>query len=650
MGRPYIKELRELKKTYSTISKMDVSRLEKAVLSSANSPLYVIGSGGSLSAAHFVTFLHQRLAGQFAKAVTPMEATEFLSQKMNSAFWCMSAGGRNSDINNAFRRIVLQEPKCLITTCARTDSPLAQLGKRYEYTDVFEFDLPSRRDGFLATNSLLAFSLLSARAYQQFRISKQDLPKNMWDLIAHKGPTDRYLSKLRNLCSILLERKHIIALFDPSTKPAAYDLESKFTEAALGSVSLADFRNFAHGRHHWIAKHSDTSAVLTFTTDRSRELARKTVNLLPANVPVVQLHFAGHDTWAAVAALIAVLHIVALGGEKRSIDPGRPSVPSFGRKLYHLRGVNKKPNLSMSRMALATRRKASVLGEASAGELSKHLGKAYNKFIRTLGKKSFAAVVFDYDGTLCGKENRFGDFDSRISKELRRILKAGILVGIATGRGKSARIALQKALPKSLWPRILVGYYNGADLGILYEDTKPDGTDIPCPELESLAAALRDHPAILTQCYVTVRKYQITIEALPTFRLNQVFSMVFELAQQHGAPGTQTVSSSHSIDILAPGVSKLSVIETLYKCFSINAKKSILCIGDRGLWPGNDFELLKTEFSLSVDEVSGDLATCWNIAPAGYRGIQATLFYLKCIRTDENTFHFNLSQSRRLAP
>lgn len=72
----------------------------------------------------------------------------------------------------------------------------------------------------------------------------------------------------------------------------------------------------------------------------------------------------------------------------------------------------------------------------------------------------------------------------------------------------------------------------------------------------------------------------------------------------------------------------------------------ILCIGDKGRWPGNDFDLLSEPFSLSVDEVSSDPVTCWNLAPAGYRGIQATLYYLDHMRITAKGLLLNLPASK----
>ncbi len=65
-----------------------------------------------------------------------------------------------------------------------------------------------------------------------------------------------------------------------------------------------------------------------------------------------------------------------------------------------------------------------------------------------------AAVVFDYDGTLCDGRDRFGSLNSKIAKELSRLLRAGVVVGIATGRGKSVKKALREAILKRYWQRV----------------------------------------------------------------------------------------------------------------------------------------------------------------------------------------------------
>jgi hypothetical protein len=66
----------------------------------------------------------------------------------------------------------------------------------------------------------------------------------------------------------------------------------------------------------------------------------------------------------------------------------------------------------------------------------------------------------------------------------------------------------------------------------------------------------------------------------------------------------------------------------------------ILSIGDRGRWPRNDYELLRGAFALSVDEMSVDPATCWNLAECGQRGVAATLEYLRALEGHRGALRF----------
>jgi hypothetical protein len=76
----------------------------------------------------------------------------------------------------------------------------------------------------------------------------------------------------------------------------------------------------------------------------------------------------------------------------------------------------------------------------------------------------------------------------------------------------------------------------------------------------------------------------------------------------------------------------------------LSDKQQILTIGDKGAWPGNDFELLSLPYSLSVDEPSADPRTCWNLAPLGQRGPLAALHYIDALEISRN--HFRLDCNR----
>ena len=74
----------------------------------------------------------------------------------------------------------------------------------------------------------------------------------------------------------------ILVLYGAEGRIGAIDLESKFTEAALGNLHIADYRNFAHGRHHWLAKRGTSSGVLALVAPGDRDFSERKVRLIHA--------------------------------------------------------------------------------------------------------------------------------------------------------------------------------------------------------------------------------------------------------------------------------------------------------------------------------------------------------------------------------
>ena len=631
-------ELSQLEATYRAALSMDISALNVDVSNSSRYPLVAIGSGGSLSAAHFTCYLHQLASGLLAKPVTPLEVLSFSRRSLfNSAVICLTAAGSNTDINRAWRFLIEAEPRYLTAVCAKKRSPLFQVGEKYDYARVFDFDLPSKKDGFLATNSLLAFLVLIGRIYGQLIDATQSIPPTLWNLMSEYDGLDAALDDLRFTCRAIFERDSLIVLYGTGMEAAACDVESKFTEAALGSVQISDFRNFAHGRHNWLAKRGKQTAVIAFANDRDLEIARKTGRLIPPSVPSSVFHFPGDAVSSAIGAVLTGFFLTGIAGEVRGIDPGRPGVPQFGRRLYHL-GIGLREKTALDDTA-PIRRKLAVWPIPSS-----KLVRAHNAFFRSLSAATYSGLVLDYDGTLCGSENRFGDLDSQVARELVRLLHASIPIGIATGRGRSVRRSLQTALPKPLWKRVIVGYYNGAECAPLSSASAPDGTSSAGKELEAVAQSLASDPTIASLATVTIRKMQISVEPANSWDFDILWGIVG--AHIPCIQGIKMLHSAHSIDVLAPGVTKRSVVKAIKALCVKLAPPSVLCIGDQGRWPGNDSDLLSKGHSLSVDTVSPDLNSCWNLAPAGYRGQQAALYYLKRLVALRGQFRFQTVPGR----
>jgi hypothetical protein len=404
-------------------------------------------------------------------------------------------------------------------------------------------------------------------------------------------------------------------------------------------------------RHHWLAKRGSTTAVLALVTDDDREIADKTLQLIPADIPVARIDIPHRGIHARLTALAKTLYIVGLAGEARGIDPGRPGVPRFGRRLYNLRAFGA-PRASDHAFplheAVAIERKTGTDIET----LVMH-GKcdcwqdAYRRFCERLQTASFRAVVFDYDGTLCDPHDRYTGLSAAVVSQLVRLLEADILIGIATDRGRSVRRDLRRRIGQTWWSRMVIGYYNGADNGLLDDDTHPDSAEGTCDALSPIAEAFQSTSRLTHLAVCTYRRMQITVEP-KTFTSEAIaWDVVQQIVHGCNLPGVTVVRSSHSIDVLAPRVSKRTLVEQVRELAGEAGATAVLCIGDRGRWPGNDFALLQEPYSLSVDEVSPDPNTCWNLASAGHRGVQATLDYLGAMQVLHGSFRVALDQIGR---
>ncbi|MFS8116849.1 sucrose-6-phosphate hydrolase, partial [Rhizobium jaguaris] len=171
------------------------------------------------------------------------------------------------------------------------------------------------------------------------------------------------------------------------------------------------YRNFAHGRHHWLAKRGDISGVLALVSDHDRALAEKTLDLIPGDIPKAVVDLPGTPVATMISSLIAALRITEWAGLAVGIDPGRPGVPDFGRKLYNLplpRSGKTKLALSIgSRDEAAISRKAGKTAASMDGEELAGWKGALTAYRKQLVNKRFSAVVFDYDGTLVDTRHRF---------------------------------------------------------------------------------------------------------------------------------------------------------------------------------------------------------------------------------------------------
>ena len=611
MGKPFNSELHQIPTTIQWAAQQDVSSLSKFLFGeNKQTPLVCIGSGGSLSACHYAAMLSRQRNGVVAVAMTPLQLMYSGREIIRgSKLLFLSASGKNKDILNAIKYGLKYNEAGMMSLTLHKGNPTEELLQQYPKVLHWCEDIPTEKDGFLATNSLVATFTLLCKAAVGFKFQVSSF-------------------KPLNLEFLNFELCNFLVLYGALGEPVAWDIESKLTEAALGSALLSDYRNFGHGRHHWFAKNKNNSCIIALVTPVEKELADKTLACMPADVPVIYIETELETPQASIDLLLKVFSFVNALGEARGIDPGRPGVPSYGRLLYNLdyfkltnRILPNEPTLNV-----AVRRKLGVAGEENAS-LWGHYSEACQRFVRRLNRGKFTTVAFDYDGTLSAKDHasRYNDkLRDDIKNALLRLLDNGAEIRVATGRGKSVGSSFEKSFDEKYWPQIKVGYYNGACLLALGDKEKlKEWKKQPFDsELKVLSDELqRRLPKDCIKYELTERNQQLSIEEMISDADTELlYSTCREIIWDKQLRGIRVWLSSHSMDIVVyHEANKLRVIEDV---------EHTLCIGDYGSVEGNDYEMLTVPASLSVDKVSRNAESCWNIAPVGMVGLDATLYYL----------------------
>ena len=610
MGRPFKQELESIGETYMFSSNVDSSKLEKYILNNLTTPFLVIGSGGSFAVALSCALLIESLGG-FSKAITPFELMNSTNGLHSCNVMFFSASGNNADIINAYNFCKKNEARSTFILCIRESSKLvAEATSKYNDDSYLEISLPHGKDGFLAVNSSICALSIFERSFNNITNCSTGKPIDI-------------KSSLSDDVLACLDARSIIALGGRWTTPVVADFESKCTEAGLANLMPADLRNFAHGRHHWIAKNPDTS-VICFVTSSEKALAEKTIKLLPASIKTSIIVSERIGISATIELMFQLFYIVQKLGENRGIDPGKPGVPEYGRKLYHLcynplseTGFSSHhANNILARTAL---RKAKRIGLSGGNYID--ISIAAKNYLSRLSAMSFGGLVFDYDNTIIKQNDVTDSTYIACIERIKLFAEAGIPICFATGRGKSIREQLINLIPEHLQEMIYICYYGGASILPLAETPAP-ATNHIAPVLQEICAALEAETAF-ADITKSLRNTCISVEGpIPT--LTNVYSFLTRKILENEISGVKLAKSDHSIDITLSSVSKRSAITFLKeKCCS-----EVLCIGDSGDETGNDYALLDHEYALSVGSISISTKTCWNIASLGLSGPNATLEYL----------------------
>ena len=606
MGKPYHSELNLIPATIEWALKQDISTLRHTLLRELGPHnLISIGSGGSLVAAEFAALLHETTTGHLARSATPLEATVRQTPR-NTAALLLSASGSNADILQVARLLPELGYEATAALCTRGESPLGTVISGHGGM-VHDFPLPSGRDGFLATNSLIATLVLLYRAATESpatqSVDEALLPPNS---VTFEG-TEKALAN-----------RTLIVLGQGWAAPAATDFETRFSEGGLANVTFTDPRNFAHGRHNWLALHSAETGIVSLETETSKAEAARILKFLPEDIDTLRARSNRQGPAATIDLVSTVMKLAGTAAELRGIDPGRPSVPRFGRRMFRA-GATRYTG-SREAPSVAKKRKALSLSPHEKGD---EINTALKEFVHKLKTARFTGLVIDYDGTLCARNRRFEPVTREICSELNRLLAEEVPLGVASGRGSSLHGRLRDALDPQYWDRVVVGLYNGAKVVKLSDEIEHDEQPVPDILAEAYSRLSPLEPTLGLES--VVRPYQISIRPVSWIDPFNLRTIIIE--QLAGFNGVSVLASSHSVDIVADCTSKTVVVDALHP----EQPGCTLRIGDQGTAGGNDFELLNTGLSLSVDRVSSNLKTCWNLGQHGVSGPLLTLQYLRAL-------------------
>jgi beta-phosphoglucomutase-like phosphatase (HAD superfamily) len=283
------------------------------------------------------------------------------------------------------------------------------------------------------------------------------------------------------------------------------------------------------------------------------------------------------------------------------------------------------------RIEAAARRKVAAGSPAGEIPLALERRRAAEALAAYRGVR-FGAVVFDLDGTLADAPVARAD----VRAALERLVDADVRVAVATGRAPTERaLRLMRGLVHERYhERVLVGYRNGAQLGRIGSEAVETLTALAPHDFDALRTVLEARlPSLPPEVVLVADTHaQLTLRALPLASAappaeyvippEELLALAEDAITATGAVA-KAAQSPHHVDIVHPSTSKRLVASRLGA-----GERPVLRIGDTGRFPGNDFELLADPYGLSVDEVSPDLAGCWNFLPPGLREVEGTLHYL----------------------
>jgi hypothetical protein len=608
-------ELARLGSSYSWALQVEVSRLVSLVDRMSGRPAIFIGSGGALAVARFAADLHLHRSTALALAATPLDSFGMPAPAERAGAVVLSARVSHPDVWLAVESAIKRNlaPVAVVTHRPMDEIAVPSAAKGVE---IISLPTPMAKDGFLATNSVLTMVTMLVRSYSPDGLG---LPPTL-PSIDHSPPDE-----------VIAHRCIVVA--PPGYGAVALDLEARLSELGISCVQLTDYRNLAHGRHTGLAKRLHETTLIPIVAPRYASLATATLRVLPRSTHVVPLSTGLDWPIGVLDLLVASMKMAGQQAEYAKIDASRPGVPLFGRKLYHL------PVHRLVRHGSygPIERKLQAAGFPVDSPVRHLYDDALREWLELVTAMRFGGVVLDYDGTVNPTQGRTGLPSRHVQKVLLRCLRNGILLGFASGRGRSLYRDLREWVPERWWDRIHLGLYNGGARLTLADDEVPLERE-PDQTLCELFERVRNSP-VARFSESELGPAQVEVRAVSGSGVGNMMlrRWITELIAREPRLALRAVSSAHSVDVVPLSSAKVCVVEDVAK----RCGHEVLTIGDQGQIDGNDFELLAyRRTSLSVDRCSGDPTRCWNLVDEQMAGPDALVRYLSALQRAGRTVRF----------
>lgn len=613
-----------------------ISAVAEALRDSAGRSAVAIGSGGSAIMAEYFARCRSTLGHGLTLVQTPMDFVVSQDDMFGLDVWIFSAGADNPDVAAAFTAALDSNAATVTLLTVNARGATAVNAAQSDRARVIITPVAERKDGFLATHSLVAMAtcMLAAADVVARRLGEADIIRRLATEVERIAvspgiPTLDYKPG-----------DTVVVLHDPQCRTLATLIETSLWETAIAPVQRADFRNFAHGRHVWAARHPDSMFIIALTTAASREIWASIRGALPSSIRSIETDLGHAGRFRSAVSIAEGLEIIRALGEAADIDPGQPGHGEFADAIYDDAGL---ADLAQ-KLEPAVRHKlvAVNLHDDPSCPLTTAPA-AREQWIDIMSDALIRGIVLDYDGTVVTTEARLAPPASELIAELTRLADAGIAIGFATGRGGSAGVALRKALPERLHPTVTIGYYNGSHIRTLDVDIEKDQPPAN-PDLLALADWIERRGLLLPGISLKRGRAQITI------RYSEV-SKPATFATSIGAfPAIadgriKLLSSHHSFDFVPAGTSKTTVTARMREV--LGGRGQVLAIGDSGEPGGNDAELLGQPPSVSVNGVCGHLEGSWSLFGRSTSGPDALLRILQALRFESGHARLDLNSLRK---